>query len=65
MKTQEQILEEIKRCAPDDLKEPITGIIRRTCHSRKQQKAVEKAWNGLLWWRRTHVEEMVSAYENK
>lgn len=64
MLTQKQILEEIARCGPDNLKEKMADILKRKHHTARQEDAFMEAWNGLMWWRRTHVELMVKAYEN-
>jgi len=63
MLTQKQILEEIARCAPDDLKERLSAIIKRKNHTKEQSNIIHETWAGLLFWRRTHVELMVRAYE--
>jgi len=63
MKTQEEILEEIKGSAPGDLKDKVSDIIKKKRHSPEQSEAVMSAWEGLLFWRRTKLELMVKAYE--
>lgn len=62
--TQKQILEEIARCTPDDLKEKIAEIIKRKNHTIEQTNTIHETWGGLQFWRRTHVELMVKAYED-
>lgn len=61
--TQNQILEEIARCCPD-LKDQITEIAKRKDHTTEQTDLIHEAWAGLMFWRRTHVKEMVKAYED-
>jgi len=63
MKTQNEILEEIARCCPD-LKEQIDEITKRKNHTKEQTDAIHEAWCGLLFWRRTHVQLLVKAYED-
>jgi len=63
-RTQNEILKEIARCAPDDLKDQIAEITKREVHTTDQTQAIYSAWGGLLFWRRTNVEEMVKAYED-
>lgn len=60
MLTQKQILEEIARCCPD---KEFAAILKREHHTKPQEDAISNAWEGLLWWRRTYVEEMVKAYD--
>jgi 23S rRNA maturation mini-RNase III len=61
MKTQSQILEEIAQCCPS-LEDQIAEIVKRENHTSEQTKAIHNTWCGLLFWRRTSVEEMVNAY---
>jgi len=64
MKTTNEILEEIARCAPPDLQGKIAEIMKREKHTPEQEKAIDNAWEGLLFVRRCHMEELVRAYEN-